>query len=366
MIEKTLGERIVIRKFSVGEIPWLLNTDLYRNMPVKPISVPRALSYYNNPRADEGDIVIYVLFVEEQMVGFRTILPDWVFKSHEKIKFGWCSGNWISPQYRRNGYSSLILEEALNDWNKKLMYTNFAPASHMLFNKTQRFRLLVQRVRYRFFANIDLQNFLRYKHYWCFLKPFIPVLNAGVEIAAKIKYFYFKPYDLSHLIIDVHSRMPDTFMNYAVTENSLYSRREREFLWAEQYPWLSSAEEASDIDYPFSLYEQQFEKFFIEIKDKKGNAAHLMLSARSGNLKLLYFFDAGLQAEAAMFLMNFCYHQKFKTFTLMDNELLQSIIRLRKPFIGSRKFNMGIYTSFSLPIDPHAKIHDGDGDYMFT
>jgi hypothetical protein len=65
-----------IKKIRLRELSAFKESLLYKGLEVIPISSNRIESYVNNPRADEEDVVLYLAFEGEKLVGFRTIFAD--------------------------------------------------------------------------------------------------------------------------------------------------------------------------------------------------------------------------------------------------------------------------------------------------
>ena len=102
-------------------------------------------------------------FYENELVAYRTILSDAFFIEKKKVSFGWLSGNWVHAKYRRKGFSTLLFNEALKDWGSKLMYTNYAVASKLVYDKTNQFNLLYDLKGTKYFTRFCLADILPLK-----------------------------------------------------------------------------------------------------------------------------------------------------------------------------------------------------------
>ncbi len=366
MIEKQVNDLLTLKKITINEIPDFINSELYKSLNVKPISEPRAKSYFNNPRALAMDPVIYLLFSKDQFLGFRTILPDLVKTKNDEIRFGWCSGNWINPDHRRKGYSKLILDEAYKDWQYKLMYTNFAKESHLLYNKTSYFRILQKRTRTRFYGDVDVKEILKNRKHYNWIKPVLPGINLFFKLAFLLKKSVFVPYKLKDFSINIkHHPTPD-FFSEPIVPKGLFARSQQEFKWASDYPWLSDANEYKSINYPFSLYEPDHKIWYLTIYKHNQVTGKLILSTRNKQMKLLYNYAPNNAQIAAKAIINLCHEKNMKTFSVMDPQISKQIVKLKKPFIASKRYQMGIYSTFEINDSKDISIHDGDGDYIFT
>ena len=104
-----------IKKIKLSGLEEFIKGEQFRLLKDKPISSFRQLSQVHNPHGQKNDIVLYLGFIEEKLVAYRSVFGDYIFKSEKKTRFAWCSGNWVHPDHRRKGLSKLLLYEALKD-----------------------------------------------------------------------------------------------------------------------------------------------------------------------------------------------------------------------------------------------------------
>jgi GNAT superfamily N-acetyltransferase len=133
-----------IEKIQLKNLESFVQSETFQQFNTIPITVLRAKSYLNNPHAHPNDVVLYLGFIEKQLVAFRSLFADRIFSDNEPIRFAWCSGNWVHPDFRRKGFSEQLLHETFTDWNGKLMFTNYAPNSEKLYLKTGKFKPIHQ------------------------------------------------------------------------------------------------------------------------------------------------------------------------------------------------------------------------------
>lgn len=152
---------ISIQKISLEKLGDFIHSTDFKKLRNKPISKIRAVSYINNPRANKNDIVLYMVFNLDELIAYRTIFSDYFTnEDNNKVFFGWLSGNWVHTKHRRKGLSTLLFNEVLKDWNHKLMYTNYAEASKLVYDKTQKFNLLLDLKGARYYTRFCLGDIL--------------------------------------------------------------------------------------------------------------------------------------------------------------------------------------------------------------
>ena len=145
-----------IEKYNAAQLKEFLNSDQYRTMPFVPVSESRARSWLNNPRLEPDDILMNVAYDNDEMLAYRCVLPD----RYAEIRFGWLSGVWVRPDQRRRGLASMLLDEAFSDWGSQLMFTNYAPESLAVYEKSGRFELYMEKTGVRYYQRSSTASLL--------------------------------------------------------------------------------------------------------------------------------------------------------------------------------------------------------------
>ncbi|QIA06901.1 GNAT family protein [Draconibacterium halophilum] len=229
-----------IKKIRIKELENFVNSKEFQNYEVVPISPIRAQSYLANPHAKPEDIVLYLGFIDNKLIAFRSLFADTLNSDGQLIRFGWCSGNWVHKQHRRFGYSEQLLREAYKDWNKKLLFTNYAPNSEKLYLKTGLFQAIHQFEGVRAYLHAKTAKFFPTK-----INPLTKLLFNVIDffiglIVRLITAFYHtkKDYKLSF----IETEKPDeTCFEFLKSNpvNSVFNRNETELKWIFEHPWIS-------------------------------------------------------------------------------------------------------------------------------
>ena len=352
---------IDIKKISIKELSEFIDSDFFKNLNTKPVSPDRALSYINNPRSVPNDPVVYMLLLNKELVCFRTVIPDFIYKNDEKEKIAWLSGSFTKINYRRKGYSKLLLDEIIKDYNQKIIYTNYAPESHLLYSNSGKFKIVTERKGRRFYGKININDFIKKKSFFMMLiKPFS---NLLISIFARFKRATYHT-DRSIKIEEHKKQLPKNFIKNIQNRQSLFNREQKDFEWIFNFPWLTTNKEYFNYDYPFSFYTNDFKYHFLHVSKQNDNA-WLILMERESSIKLSYYSCTNIKL-AAKAILDLCYTTKAKTLTILDRELSQEIIAHKMPFIYHKPFHMGIYASFPIENPGQYQFQDGDGDYIFT
>ena len=261
---------IKISKVKASEILSFADDSNFVGWEHIPISLYRAISYSSNPRSNPDDIVLYLAFENEILIGYRTIMADLIHVADKEIKVGWLSGNWVLNKYRRKGIASLLLKEALKDWNNHLLYTNYALESKAVYDKPDRFELLSTNPGQRYYLRSCLATLLPPRSvYFSKMKIVLKIVDGILN--------WINPLPLmatlgkeDHHISTGYLSQPDDFV-HAMFESECEAtptRRTRvELSWVLKFPWLVSSDlrRKEDKRYYFSSNPKRFEQLIIKV-----------------------------------------------------------------------------------------------------
>lgn len=364
-----------IKKIRLRELSTFKESSLYKGLDVIPISTNRIESYVNNPRANEEDVVLYLAFEDEKLVAFRTIFADSINILQNQYKFGWFSGNWVHNNYRRKGISTLLLNEVMSDWDSKLLYTNYAPNSKQLYDKSNKFDLFLEKQGMRLYFTMQLEALLTPRHpFFQNIKILLRITDWGINILLypfrKMNALRFKKWLKPAIIED---KLTDKQKEYLFqNNNSIFKRSEPEYNWIFNYPWITE-KIRDNAFYPFSSHANRFYYKFLSVDNGAGEICGLaIIKYRDGKITTPYFnADKRFEHNLSMALIAFCYKEKAKLLTSYSPEFLASlknrngIAFLRKDM--SQKYFITKSFKNALPLNEVIiSAFDGDGDYIFT
>lgn len=334
-----------------------------------PLSPLRLLSYLNNPRADKGDRVLFEMHHKNQLVGYRTLLPDLFFDQQGvPQRFAWLSGNWVHPDFRRKGISTALLEKAEESWTERLMYTNYAPDSKALYDHTGHFKEIARRDGKRFYLRSNAEELLENRvKSGGLLRMGDHIINQLRERSLKsrkIPEFDFiaeedfqEPTDIKGLISQKQQK-------------NLFRRDADVFSWALAFPWVSQGE-MSPLNYHFSYRADNFKNNLYKYShSESGNRGMLWLIHHNRALSAPYVFaeDEKLLASMAASLIRNMISLGCTHTTIRHAGLLSQMENYKKLFLHSKPMPQYIFAHQNLAdsIPKGATIQDGDGDVMFT
>jgi len=82
---------IQIRQLNKAQLLTFIYSEEYKNLTFIPITKHRAISHIHNPRADDDDIILFLAYENEELVGYLGVLADKIYYQNSPIKCGWLS-----------------------------------------------------------------------------------------------------------------------------------------------------------------------------------------------------------------------------------------------------------------------------------
>jgi len=339
-----------------------------------PISRHRAMSYSANPRSSAHDVVLYLAYKDEKLIGYRTVLPDYLFVGDQQVRAGWLSGNWVHKDFRRQGIAMLLLDEACKDWNSNLLFTNYALESKAVYDKSGKFDLLKSVKGRRFYLRPSLSLLLppRYsffkKSYFA-LKIFdfllglvnpIPLLTKMIPLGSKVEFEYLSrpENEVSEMFEYVCSATP--------------TRRSRfELQWILRFPWLVSSPLGDRIGkkYYFSSSPLRFCQSIVKVFNNDNLVGFILFNMNGAKLTVPYtsFNPEESKLMAKVILLHAI---KFKSsiITIYNPDLVKAISALGIYKLFSKRRIRNYYATKELKTvlkDSEIVFNDGDGDCAF-
>ena len=367
---------ITLKKITLEELEEFVFSDFFKKLRNKPISKPRAISYINNPRANKKDYIVFMAFKEEELVGYRTILPDHFFIGSQKKSFGWLSGNWVDLNFRRKGISTLLFNEVLKEWNHRLLFTNFSKASELLYYKTKQFDLLKELKGSKYYLRFCLADILPHKKaIFKFTKVFLYLFDVVFNILFDVRFVFLKSSKTNNLIFKKDEVWNESIYNFTKNdvEDNFFKRGKKEMNWIKNFPWILSTENQKKEfkNYHFSSYAKEFNFNSYSIYNKENVLIGLLLiTIKNKHMKIpyIYFNDENVR-EIANFISSHSIKYNIKTLELY-NESLEKELNTILSFLSRKDFTQKYFITKNLKNSvkglKNIKIQSGDGDSVFT
>jgi len=359
-----------LKVYTIDELKTRLDDPVYNQSGIAPLSPLRVKSYLTNPRARKHDPVLFEMHHNGLLIAYRTLLPDTFFTSAgEPHQFAWLSGNYVKSEFRRQGLSTRLFQEVENHWEGRIMYTNYAPVSKAVYDKTGRFKLLFRREGTRFYLRSAAGELLG-------KRLSVPaILNLTDSLINKISEKRLQRFQAS-----VQKQYPveqiDNFDQELITlftqiqKDSLFRRDSTIFRWIIDHPWVAS-KPTEQVPYHFSYktgyFENRLMKYVDSDKDITG-FAWLLLHNRKMSVPYLFSGDDSFYNLVARDVLLSMIQHGSAYITIRHPSFLVAMQKLRKWFLSARDMPQLIFVHKKIAglVPDSGTIHDGDGDVVFT
>jgi hypothetical protein len=286
------------------------------------------------------------------------------------VRFAWLSGNWVTPPMRRRGISTRLLEMAEAQWQGRLMYTNYAPESRALYDRTGRFRVIANRAGKRFYLRSATEELLGSR------LGYRQLLGTGDRLINRfrepdLKKFRFADHEVPCKVARAGNfdkktgELADRF-----SKDSLFGRDSEIFSWALENPWVSSS--AGDpLRYHFSSRARRFENRIYHMAHPDGSSQGLLWVLLHNNvLSAPYMFASSGKLYPCMagLIVKTMIDEGVTHTTIRYPQLMEQMMVYKKIFLSVREMPQLIFAhkDLTLLLPEKPLIHDGDGDVMFT
>jgi hypothetical protein len=269
----------------------------------------------------------------------------------------------------------MLLKKALECWDNKLMYSNYAPNSKALYDKSRKFNRLAIITGYRLYHRFCLADLLLHRH------PVFRATNKLIKFWDKVLNLFFdaryspsnqKPPHLAFKEAKLNEPgISEIIPKYM--ESNPFKRGIKEFDTIFTYPWVTEINEEDDSDkkYHFSTGAKQFfyKKIVLYNADNQPDA-FFIVKIRDSVLKVPYLFcDEKHKTEIAQIIKYYIKKYKINYSVIFDEALATQIIKEKVPLIFKKPTYKDFFAAKEISdklINTKLKVYDGDGDGVFT
>jgi len=358
-----------VRVFTLEELESHIQ-DIHSNTKqVSPLSPLRLQSYLKNPRARQSDPVLFELRQKDQLVAYRSLLPDHFYDLEANPqRFAWLSGNWVDPAFRRKGYSTRLLREVEARWEGNLMYTNYAPASKAVYDQTGQFPVLLERKGKRFYLRAAAEELLGDR---LGSRALLRFGDQTLNLLRERKLGKYASEDAEDCRIEKVERLSGEQKDLvdSMLKSSLFGRDSELLNWILDYPWVTEGP-VENPNYHFSYRSDRFENILLAftLADQSRGLLWMVLHKRALTVPYLFAESDLLLPLMARMVIRTMISQKC-AYTTIRHAALASQLELHKDlFLSIRNMPQLIFAHKKIEkqVLRDREIQDGDGDVVFT
>ena len=365
-----------IKALTVADLKAALNSKEFWRTDTLPITKHRAISFIQNPRADEDDVVLLVAYRENQVIGYLGVLPDKIYIRNKEYKLGWLTSWWVDPGKATTGVGAMLLFRALNAYHQQLGVSGASKEGRKALKASQRFMAfyslkgLEARLRFNLTKTV-----LRKSPAMKILRGLFKTLDALTNEITNLRNFFWqrrcqKQLQLNFEITSCIDVETDTFIQ-RYQRQDLTRKGQSELNWMIQYPWILSApfKDAAARRYYFSSRADRF--YFLSVKVFAANdemIGFFILKVRDDRAGVAYsYFDGQHAPSIAAAVAQTALAMDVSTLTLYDEKLVVAFTALGCPHWSARSVSRGFLLSKAFAgIEPaDIRLHGGDGDLAF-
>ena len=363
---------IRIQKIYPNEIQMFSESNEYLNFEHLPISKKRLISYQNNPRKIEHLPILYLGFLDEKLIGYRSVFQDQYYVDFDK-KIGciWTSGVWTHPEYRRKGWAKKLLDEVIKDYNGFVFSTNLASETQELMRTQNLLTPFLNLKGHRFYFRLSSEVVLPSKSSIFFhIRPVLKFIdnfgNFFLDFRLKSTKREFKEIQNAVFSSDL-----EIFISKH-NKDSIFKRNIEEFKWIVDNPWVEQRKEDSEFDkkYHFTTSAIRFQTHAKVMIEKGKIKGFLLYTIKNETMKILYFFTESEKERESFtsFLLSEIYKNKMSTVLMVDENLID-LCKKKGGYIYSKEWKK-VYFIGKKFLEGFPEIRDkdifmGDGDTVF-
>lgn len=372
-----------IREIRQHQLQAYIDSKEYKTTQYVAISKHRALSHLRNPRVKPNDLVLVLVYDAGEMVAYLGVFADDLHFSTGVEHVGWLSCMWVNPKMRGKGIAKKLIQAVFDAWDYKILVTEFTPAAHGLYNRTEQFLDLAKPEGVRGYLRLNLAYLLPKKdEKWNQWKPFLSCVDAFFNVfnAFRLwtKFDYRVPLECLGINRGFEYLTEIDAESWAFIEKQkgkeLMNRGKEDLDWVLKNPWLISApfKDANAERYHFSAIDASFNFLMIKMYDLEMNVkAFVLLSIRGKNLKVPYIYmEEGQEWAVLQLIYRHMLKMKLDMLTVFHPTLVRLIKNGKTPFFKKRAFKrhyiIGKVLGKQLAATPDFIIQDGDADAVFT
>ena len=280
---------------------------------------------------------------------------------------------WVDPKHRRKGIASTMLQAVLNDWDGRVLSTNFSPYSKYVIDKTKQFVEVNNLKGIRIYLKPCLARILPprgdfFKH----LKPLWVLLDFFLSIINPLPLFN-RMVKINDVSLE-YSNFPDDeveslFQNFMKKTPS--QRSGNEFRWIFDFPWLVSSPLGDRVGekFYFSSSPKRFEQIITKVFRNGKLLGFILSNFTDGYLTTPYIIcPEGEERVFARIILNQAISMQCLRITTF-HEVVGDALREIKPFgllsiSQTRKF-FATQNVFDI-LEKGSNFIEGDGDSAFT
>jgi hypothetical protein len=354
------------------ELKDFIESDNFNNLITIPISIHRAISQINNPRASDTDILLVVEFDDNKVVGYLGVLPDYIFYEDRKEKIGWLSCFWTDEKYRSKDVAANLFLRVMQTWKQKTYITNIVPWLESVYQQTKIFQPTKYKIGLKGYMRFNFAEILPPKKK-IFKKSvsFLKIVDFFLNIINDIRLSFYKntiPENIKHEYIPNLDDKSSQFINTHKIE-SWSQRGKEEINWILSNPWIieGAKTDYNSKRYYFSSVSKRFFYQIVKLTNQENTITGIfILCVRNNNLTIPYIFSNTTTFDnISKIIIDTMLRLKISVVTTFNEGLINSLKKIHTPFYLKKSVKKPYLLPKTMNYLNELNFQDGDGDCAF-
>ena len=360
-----------IISYTKSELQELIESDFFRRLNKIPISKHRALSQINNPYCADDDILLWVAYENETLMGYSSVLPDMITCNGREEKIYWASSIWRTESEKKSTLALTLLLKTFEQYKSQLFITDFNPKVEKTYSRLRIFKRGDTEIGATFYRNLAFSQVIERR--FPKLKRIIPFylflekcFNFTLFLGRKLTTRKIKT-NFSIVENTVFDAEFDNFVkNYCLT-NQLVERDSVYFNWIIKYPWvLQKKPDNESKRYYFSSVSEQFEYHSVKIYDRQKLIGFMFLKIRDKRLTISFsYLNNDCAKDVVVYILQLANAKNLDVITSFDKKIMSELTKKRTKYVFAKKTKKKYFFPRNFDITS-SFFQEGDGDMVFT
>ncbi|MCL1942769.1 MAG: GNAT family N-acetyltransferase [Candidatus Azobacteroides sp.] len=358
-----------IQSYNRSQLLEFIHSDFYKNLEKIPISNHRALSHIHNPVCGDDDILLWVAYEENRMIGYIGALPDLCRINETPEKIYWLSCFWVDEAFRLKNTAASLFFLLMSRYKDRLFVSNIVPDLEKTYQSLRIFHPTVYKSGYRVYVRFCLKDLIG-KHFpkTAIFSPVLKLFDAVGNVFLSGVTSFFKP-PACDLSVMEDTCFDDRFQSFIEKHNQqeCIKRDAGQFSWIISYPWvIQGIPDEESRKYYFSSKSLQFHYCSLKFYKEERLSGYCLLKIRDNAMWVSYVYaDDNAMSDISSYLLNKARTEKLNMITVFDDNLKDSFVRHKKRYLFSKTIRRPyIITKGMNTSDLY--FQEGDGDAVFT
>lgn len=359
-----------MRELKIKDMVPFVESETFKKLDIKPITVSRAVSQASNPNARPGQTALIYAVDGNCLLGFAGLLPRKINHQNQEVFSNTCW--WVHPEKGRGLAIPLILR-AIGKTGNSLYLAESTNGLKSILEKTGKFIFSDPIEGARGFTRFYMAGLFKARFpNWRWLS-FLPYATDCLLnfMFSPIRGYYKMKFSGNKLHIEPVGAINEEIGGF-ISENSQNDFIEKSveaFNWIRKFPWVQVSKGENYGEYPFTNRVKRYSLEYFTLKNDGKIKAFVAISYRDNLARVPYlYYSPESETEVFKTVMSIILKKKYDSLVVFHPGFVKFLKSGKMPFYKRKsevKFT-GVTKEIYSYYKKHSYIQDGDGDVVFT